>query len=92
MGILKPKQFITQRDQMRGGERPVSVLDSMQEFDQQIAPTRCIAQERTYFRNRLRIGDTAFRLRTHFALRATGLDDRDHGHGGMAYVQRAAER
>src|ERR1700704_2641364 len=57
--------LVGERDQARGREMPVAVLDTMQVFDQEIAPARIIPEQRPYFLPRFRIDLAALGLGTH---------------------------
>src|SRR5262245_33578418 len=50
-----------ERREMRGGEMAVSVLNEMQMLDQEIAPARRIAEQRTHLIERSRVDLAALR-------------------------------
>ena len=68
--------FFRQRRQVPRGEMPEAALEPVQIFDQELAPARCIAQQRLHLRQRLRLDLAPLGLRAP----ATALLDRFFRH------------
>ena len=77
---LRELHLLRERREMRGREMAVAVLDEMQVLDQQIAPARPVAEQRTHLVERRRIDLAAFRR-----LRRAALASGSIARGGRLY-------
>jgi hypothetical protein len=86
-------QLAGERYQMRGGKMSVAVLDPVQEFDQQIAPARRIAEQCGDVCRSLRVERTSFGTVARAApvAQARSIDDDGSGHAGQRLQARKSQ-